>query len=225
MMEASDLMALSSFAHGAGPTFFGHRHTSTIDHIVGPMGMQHLVLSCHVRRGQMRHLQLINTKAPRDHAPLAITIAAELHESCSSAWPPLDRDRLTDSLRKGVDRAEYLQTLEAELQALSEEEWSALVDAPTPDAAWAHLRDALRAATWKTYRQAKKVDEEYEVYKVDRMKLLDRRRRLRAQMEGDEADEAQLSLELALASRRCRKMREARWRERDAGLEQELAEA
>ena len=97
----------------------------------------------------------------------------------------MDLDAVMDAVRNKPQRAPFLEKLERELGAVTEEEWSSMIDDPRPDKAWTHLRSALTAATTSSFPAGAPPEEEELVKR--RLALLSRRRALKGSIYDEES--------------------------------------
>lgn len=134
-------------------------------------------------------------------------------------------------LVKGEKRADFVQAVERNMQKYSDAEWAAADALHSTDEHWHKLAEVLRLAVVEVFPEEsrQKKDAEYATMLAKRIELLARRadlcRHLRdvaGRSDVIENDETQVRLELAMATRRCRKYREARWKEYQDGLMDEL---
>lgn len=83
-------MYTTSAALCADSTFYEQNHNSIIDHFFLPRAITGMVSHVRVLHKAMRALQLIRTKAPRDHAPLMISLSWNIKTAVTwrpSCWP------------------------------------------------------------------------------------------------------------------------------------------
>jgi len=142
VMELHHLVAYNTYRKSS-PTFFGSdNRSSTIDFVIGPKAGLSLLLSCSARPKEGRLLQVIQTRAPRDHIPLVATFAAKFDSPPPASAAVLDRDAMMAALTKGRGKQEFIEKLEENIRAVSEEEWEKWGQEPVPDRGWQRLAEA-----------------------------------------------------------------------------------
>ena len=97
------------------PTFFGTNHKSHIDHILVPQSLYlgNLAKSPQVHLTLGRRLQLIRTKALRDHVPVSFRLSRR-NLVCKNAPSEvkLDRMKLAQCVVEGTRRDDFFDTLQ-----------------------------------------------------------------------------------------------------------------
>ena len=145
-----------------GPTYYGVKRQSKIDHWVLPRGAQDLIETVKVLKPATRRLQIIKTRAPRDHAPLLICLKydmAAFGKASSPAGPQqqVDRDALMMCLMKGERRHEFVNEVERRLA--EERVYTAALKESTPCKCRALVSEAVRGALLKVFKKERASDE------------------------------------------------------------------
>ena len=157
IVETYDLAYLETF-NDAGPTFFGNKTSSYIDHILAPKGLTRDSRAWTSRRA-MRILQLIPTVAPRDHCPLFVEFrpcrGVPANET-QKKQKAVDRDAMMKALRTGEGREAFVTSLKKNLTEIDQEEWDRASKDMYPDGNWRTLREALNQATTQAFPKVAK---------------------------------------------------------------------
>ena len=196
-LELHDLAVVQSFGKPL-PTFFGNKGgSSQIDFWIIPRSSLEAVRSEGPLYNMGRKLQVINTKAPRDHVPT--------HTVCWYEHPPpanrsakipadeeigfcipgtrWDRELLAESLRKGARRADFLRELEEKMQERRGKWERAQRMHQTTDKEWGIYIQALHDAGAKFFSAAARQQTEHKIAAKKRIALLKKRRELRCKLE------------------------------------------
>ncbi len=204
-----------------GPTFFGPRnHTSRIDFVGVSTGRREATEVRHLWRAGKR-LQLIPTKAVRDHIPTLITTDCELHYEGSEQLPGWDIDAIAKGWELGYRKAEFLNDFE-QICAQHEEQSTANCQTNSTDHEWEALMTDLQASLGKLYRRGRAPeDEQRRELRREQLQLLRRRGDQRMRLE----DDLETTLELHRISRKIRALTRRIWALRRTSIEDALLEA
>ena len=221
-LMASHYMEVSTTKHPIAPTFYGTRNsTSYVDHWCIPAGKSAKV---RVLKKSMARLQYITSVDPRDHAPvelvLQILVVHQTPENNDHHYNKLDRDAMMNSyLEYGPPRADYIQKVEDKMDNDFRKEWIGAMSMNSPDGAWELLHKVVQEAAQEQFPQKAKEDDEYAELTKHRGKLLKQRANLRQVLRGAGQDAAaDITLELTMVTRRCRKMRQTAAKDKERRL-------
>lgn len=73
LMQAFDLTAID-IVYPIGPTYFGERHSSNIDHVCIPTSASGCIDRFLVPRRSQRRIQACRTRSARDHVPILLDL-------------------------------------------------------------------------------------------------------------------------------------------------------
>ena len=214
-------MYLATTACGIGPTYNGAASRTTIDHIAIPFSASGRVLQCCTLMKHMRRLQLINTASPRDHAPVLLRIRGGHPPKAlrEERGPRVDRDAVMRCLTTGCKRKKFVQAAEAKLQEKRREMGTA-VRGEDAEGVWRLLADATNEAAGEVFTSTSEESPEHRRARETREELLTRRLEMRRQLAAAE-DIEMVQLELAVATRRSRRLRAQQWMQYNKLLEEE----
>lgn len=217
-----DLCSVSA-ARLESPTFFGPKSNSVIDHFFVPVEAVQAVQRVTTLRRSMRVLQLVRTKEPRDHAPVAMTLRlSDLHPP-HVVHPRVCPDQMMEALTYGHRREDYLRRLEDAIKEVDEEEWREEEARMTTDGHWEKIAKAVQRAAQQAFSQ--KHPERMQLSER-RKELLSERRRLRMRLsEVDEDEMETVRLELTLVARRTTRIRKRGAAERRALVLDDIRDA
>jgi exonuclease III len=176
-------MSIATTFHDVGPTFWRNGHHSRIDHIAVPSTARPRIKAMLPLRRQMARLQMSPQEGLDDHVPLLLRIDARVILPPPREKPTrLDRDQIMHALTMGgAARDDFNDTLQRQVQAIPEEEWTAALLMPTPDRAWELLSVALKQATDSVFERQDPPPQEA-AEGPSRRDLLRQRRDLRTQL-------------------------------------------
>lgn len=176
LLVCEELDVVTTFWKRAGPTFVGPTgHTSCIDTVVADHALRLKAKACFVDWGLARALQLIPSRAARDHLPVVVMFDYQLlfHTPGATVDWKWDYDRLGECLQRGTGRVEFLEKLEVAFVA-AEEKMVECYEDRAPDMHWQIFVDTLTEVGQDFFgkNNGRKVDEEVEELRERRLELL-----------------------------------------------------
>lgn len=224
LMQTFDLTAIDTL-YLIGPTYFGERHGSNIDHVCIPTSATSCIDKFLVPWRSQRRVQAFRTRGVRDHVPLLLDLRWELRYQAKVRSTRIDRDKLMKGWMTGYKRDDYLRELEHAIDD-RRDEFDSCATHYTPDAHWGHLVAAMKQALGAVYKQDDGKSDEYRGLASQRRELLQHRAQLREQLREATEDEVDtVQLELTLMGRRCKRLRQRQWRDTSKYYEDMLYES
>ncbi len=169
-------MAVVDTFYDTGPTYYGDKWTSRVDHIIGPTTFTQLCTRCWTDRRATRKLQPTHTATPTDHCPLHIDFKYSLKQRYNGEQTPqgikVDRDQLMAALSRGHKRMAFFDELERCTKSKDDQAWEELKQDGSADGMWAALVEAIQQATATIFKQGQLRDPEYEQAKERRMQIM-----------------------------------------------------
>ena len=157
IVETYDLAYLVTFSD-AGPTLFGSKTSSYIEHIWAPRGLARESRAWTSRRA-MRTLLLIPTVAPRNHFPPFVEFrpCRRVPANVTQTKQKADyKDALMKALRTGERREAFVVCLQQSIPEIDQDEWGRASTVMYPDRNWRAWREALNQATTQAFPKVAK---------------------------------------------------------------------